>query len=64
MEDENVSRPLKTILDYHGKPYISVVDEENIVRIQLHSYDNIRPTFVVLDKRALPELIDILGEMW
>lgn len=57
--------PLKTIYQPNGNPYISVVDDEKTIRVQLHNYDEgfKQPLFLVLDKRALPELIQILQEI-
>ena len=52
--------PLKTIYQPNGKPYISVVDEEKQIRIQLHQYDLTDRIYLALDKRAIPELIEIL----
>lgn len=55
--------PLKTIYTPSGEPYISVIDNSPLVRLQVHSYDAIRPVFVNFDKQALPELIRILQEI-
>ena len=45
-----------------GDPYLSVIDNEDTVKIQLHSYDNIGPFYLSIDKRCLPELSNILKE--
>lgn len=61
MEDK--AFPMRTILNPQGNPYVSFINEGETIRLQLHSYDNIRPTFVVMDKRVIPQMIDILKEM-
>lgn len=59
----NESHPLYTISTPNGTPYISVIDEKETIRIQLHKYDNDYPRgiFLTLDKKALPELVSILS---
>lgn len=58
------SRPMKTIYQPNGNPYLSIIDEEKTVRIQLHHYDiTKRPIFLTLDKRCIPELIRALESM-
>lgn len=54
--------PMQTVYDYHNRPYVSVIDDGLTVRVQLHQYDNIHPIYLTLDKRALPELINILEQ--
>jgi hypothetical protein len=54
------SHPLHTISDPNGNPYISVIDVDQTVRIQLHNYDDLGRYHLVLDKKCLPQLIDIL----
>lgn len=63
MEDKAL--PMKTIYQPNGKPYLSLIDEEQTVRIQLHSYDEKleRPIFLTIDKRAVVELIQALETM-
>jgi hypothetical protein len=63
MNHEYKALPMKTILDPKGNPYISIIDDDKLVRIQLHSYDKIHPSFVNLDKRCLSELIQALHEI-
>ena len=43
-----------------GKPYLSVHDADNVIKIQLHSYDDIGPFYLNIDKRAIPELVKTL----
>jgi hypothetical protein len=50
-----------TINDPNGKPYISVNDLESSIMIHLHAYDP-KEVNLVLDKRCIPELVDILKE--
>lgn len=54
--------PLHTIYQPNGNPYISIIEEEKTIRVQLHSYDKDfkHPIHLSLDKRALPNLIEIL----
>lgn len=56
--------PMITINDYSGRPYLSVVDDDKIVKIRLHNYDAqySRGIYLNIDKRALPELIRALEE--
>lgn len=56
---------MRTILTEGGMPYISVIEDEDMVRIQLHAYDDVtkRGVFLHLDKKCLPQLIDIMKEM-
>ena len=37
-------------------PYLSVLDAGDTVKIQLHSYDDIGPFYLSVDKQCLPEL--------
>lgn len=55
--------PLRTVYTPSGEPYISVIDDAPLVRLQVHSYDSYRPVFVNFDKKALPDLIRILQEI-
>jgi hypothetical protein len=58
---ENESLPLYSVYDPNGKPYLSVIPDANTVRIQLHEYDQyMRPVFLTLDRRSIPELIKAL----
>lgn len=63
MEDRAL--PLHTIYDPEGKPYISIIEEERTIRMQLHSYDNDFPRgiYMVIDKRAVHHLINALGKV-
>jgi len=61
MEDRAL--PMYTINDPKGDPYISVVDDGDLVRIQLHRYDNVRPIYLNIDRRAVPELITALSKL-
>jgi len=61
MEDRAL--PLYTINDPKGNPYISVVDDGDLVRIQLHRYDNVHPIYLNIDRRAVPELITALSKL-
>lgn len=63
LKAEDKALPLHTISAPNGSPYISIIEEETTIRIQLHSYDKIHPTFLVLDKKAIPELIEILQKL-
>ena len=57
--------PLHTIYDKDGKPYLSIIHDEKIIKIQLHSYDEIysRGIFMTIDRRAIPELIRALEQV-
>ena len=51
-----------TINDPTGKPYLTLLDTGDTIKIQLHSYDDIGPFYLNLDKRSLPELIRTLEQ--
>jgi hypothetical protein len=57
----NESHPLYTITDPNGNPYISVIDADQTVRIQLHNYDDIGRYHLVLDKGCILQLINALA---
>lgn len=63
MEDRAL--PLHTIYDPEGNPYISIIEEEQTIRMQLHSYDEDFPRgiYMVIDKRAVHHLINALGKI-
>lgn len=65
MKPEDRALPLHTITDPNGDPYISIIEEEETIRLQLHNYDDsfARPIFLVIDKRAVPTLINTLGKV-
>jgi hypothetical protein len=52
-----------TINQPDGKPYISIIEEEATIRLQLHHYDDIRPHYLIIDKRAVHHLINALGKV-
>lgn len=56
--------PLHTIYAPNGDPYVSVVHDVEIVRIQLHNYDGSfkAPIYLNIDRRAIPELIKALSQ--
>jgi hypothetical protein len=43
-----------------GKPYLSIHDADTMIRIQLHSYDDIGPFYLNIDKQAIPQLVKTL----
>jgi len=53
---------MNTINGPTGLPYLSVSDNKDAVRIQLHAYDDIGPYYLTIDKRALPDLIRTLEQ--
>jgi hypothetical protein len=61
----DASHPLHTIYTPNGDPYLSIIDEETIIKVQLHSYDDItkRGVFLTIDKKAIPQLINILEKV-
>jgi hypothetical protein len=63
MEDKAL--PMKTIYQPNGNPYLSIIDDDPMIKIQLHSYDKdyARPIFLNIDKRCLSELIQALETM-
>lgn len=63
MEDRAL--PMYTINDPKGEPYISVVDDGDLVRIQIHRYDRefARGIYFNIDRRAVPELITALSKL-
>ena len=48
-----------------NKPYISCIKRAEIMELQLHKYDNIskKGIKVLIDIRAVPELIDALTKL-
>jgi hypothetical protein len=44
------------------KPYLSVIDSGNMIKIQIHAYDDIGPFYLNIDKRAIPNLITQLEQ--
>jgi hypothetical protein len=50
------------INDSTGKPYLTLSDAGDMIKIQLHTYDDIGPHYLTLDKRSLPELIYALEQ--
>jgi len=40
-----------------NKPYLSVIDSGDMIKIQIHAYDDIGPFYLHIDKRAIPDLI-------
>ena len=62
---EDKALPLHTVYDPNGDPYISIIEDGEIIRMQLHNYDDItsRPIFLTIDKRAVPPLINALGKV-
>jgi hypothetical protein len=54
-----------TINQPNGKPYISIIEEEAIIKLHLHTYDNNfdSPIYLSIDKRAVHHLINALGKV-
>jgi hypothetical protein len=48
-----------------GTPYITVIDNGKTFDLQLHKYDSVMssPVLISLDKRVLPKLIVILQDL-
>ena len=65
MNAEYEALPLHTINRPDGTPYVSVIDDGPMVKMRIHSYDDIQPRglFLTLDKKCLPELIEILNKI-
>ena len=65
MSTEDKALPLHTVTDPKGNPYVSIIEDGDLVRIQFHKYDDIydRGIFAVIDKRAVPPLINALGKV-
>lgn len=59
---QDTALPLHTIYEPSGKPYVSIIDEGETIKIQLHRYDSEfrNRIFLTLDKKALPDLIKAL----
>lgn len=60
------SCPLHTIYAPNGDPYISVIESKEIVRLQLHKYDNDdihKRIYLAIDKRFIPDLIAALQKI-
>jgi hypothetical protein len=59
----NKSQPMSTIFypdPNSDRPYLSIIDADETVRIQIHRYDSIHPVWLVFDKKAIPDLINAL----
>lgn len=54
---------MATINQPNGEPYLTITDDENLVKIEMHAYTKQRAgkVFFVVDKRCLPELIEELS---
>ena len=65
MKNEDKALPLHTVYDPNGNPYVSISEDENLVRIQFHKYDDefSRGIYAIIDKRAVPSLINALGKV-
>lgn len=65
MKHEDRAVPLHTITAPDGSPYISIIEEEQVIRMRLHNYDDIsdRGIYLTIDKRAVPTLINTLGKV-
>lgn len=63
MEDKAL--PMTTITDPNDRPYVSVIYDEKLTRIQLHQYDKDFPRgiFFIIDNQAVPALINALGKV-
>lgn len=55
----NKSRTIKTP---GNNNYISVIEEDEVIKIQLHRYDP-EKIYLTLDRKCLPELIKILKDI-
>lgn len=66
MSNEDKALPLRTIKAPNGNPYLSIISDDRIVRIQIHRYDGTfeHPVYFTVDKRCLPELTTILKEIY
>jgi hypothetical protein len=62
MKIEDQALPMTTIEAPDGSPYLSVIDADPLIRVQLHKYDKDYPRgiFLTFDKKALPDLIRAL----
>ena len=56
---------MATINQPNGEPYLTITDDENLVKIEMHAYTKQRAgkVFFVVDKRCLPELIEALSAL-
>lgn len=54
-----------TINHPNGQPYLTITNDENLVKIEMHAYTKQRSgkVFFVVDKRCLPELIKELSKL-
>jgi len=59
---EYESMPMTTIYGPNEKPYLSIIDGDPVMMIQMHNYDNTlgHPIYFTFDKRALSDLIKAL----
>ena len=56
---------MATINQPNGEPYLTITDDENLVKIEMHSYTKQRAgkVFFVVDKRCFSELIEALSAL-
>ena len=59
--NEDQSLPKITIDTESGRPYVSVIDGDSVIGIQLHDYTS--QVVVYLDKKCVPDLIQALQKM-
>ena len=65
MKHEDRALPLHTVYDPNGNPYISIIEDGDVIKMRLHNYDDIsdRGIYLTIDKRAVPSLINALGKV-
>jgi hypothetical protein len=56
--------PMTTINGPTGKPYLSVINDDPLIKLRIHNYDDIydRGIYFTFDKRALTDLIKALEQ--
>lgn len=64
-EDDTVEYrevPHTTIYKPNGDPYLTVINDGEIVKIRIHSYDLTNRIYLTLDKKCIPDLINALEQ--
>jgi len=57
-----MSIEVATIFEPNGQPYLTIIDDEKVVKIQMCQYikNKVGNFYFVIDKRCLSQLIDAL----
>ena len=65
-DDKNYRElPCHTIYSTDGKPYLSIIEDDNLIKMRMHNYDDLfdRGIYFTVDRKAIPELIKALEQI-